>query len=355
MTAEQQLPPWTIIRTAGAPQEPLLKEIRDLAARAAEADGNPPLSEQTLVNLRSRDAGAAGLLVFTARSASRTGPGTSATGINAEDDGELAGVAVVSLPHRDTQDGGNGDGGSGDGGIRDGAVVELVVAPDCRAEGAGSALAGAVAAEALPGLKAWSHGNHAAAAALAARYGFRPVRELWRMRQTRAAAQDAAPSPALPDGIRLRTFVPGRDEQPWLDANRAAFAHHPEQGATTLADLRARMAEDWFDPEGFFLAEDTGSSHLLGFHWTKIHKGSGGHPPIGEVYVVGVTPEAQGRGLGKALTLAGIDYLHQRGLQAIMLYVDADNAAAVALYRSLGFTRWDVDVMYAGGEDTPSL
>jgi mycothiol synthase len=73
------------------------------------------------------------------------------------------------------------------------------------------------------------------------------------------------------------------------------------------------------------------------------------------VYVVGVTPEAQGRGLGKALTVAGIEYLHRRGLQAIMLYVDADNTAAVALYRRLGFTRWDVDVMYAGGEDPPSL
>jgi mycothiol synthase len=364
MTAEQQLPPWTITRTAGAPQEPLLKEIRDLAARAAEADGNPPLSEQTLVNLRARDAGAAGLLVFTARSAPRTGPGDARTedapgpgrggmedGMeeDGEDDAELAGVAVVSLPH-------GASGGAEDSAeAAEGAVVELVVAPDCRTEGAGSALAGAVAAEELPGLKAWSHGNHAAAAALAARYGYRPVRELWRMRQTRAAGEEAAPAPVLPDGVRLRAFVPGRDEQAWLEANRAAFAHHPEQGATTLADLQARMAEDWFDAGGFLLAEDTDTSRLLGFHWTKIHAGSGGHPPIGEVYVVGVTPEAQGRGLGKALTLAGIDHLHRRGLQAIMLYVDADNTAAVALYRSLGFTRWDVDVMYAGGEDTPSL
>ncbi|TDK25628.1 mycothiol synthase [Arthrobacter crusticola] len=337
MTADAQLSPWTITRTSGTPQGPLLAEIRELAARAAEADGNPPLSEQTLVNLRSSAPGAARVMLFTARP--RAGSGG-----DAGDDAELAGVAVVSLP----------PGGAPDAG-QEAAVLELVVAPDARAEGAGSALAAAVAAEKVPGLRAWSHGNHAAAAALAARHGFRPVRELWRMRQTRAADAELVPSPALPDKVRLRTFVPGQDEQLWLEANRSAFAHHPEQGSTTLADLQARMAEDWFDPGGFFLAEDTETSRLLGFHWTKVHAGTGAHPPLGEVYVVGVTPEAQGRGLGKALTVAGIEYLHRRGLQAIMLYVDADNTAAVALYRRLGFTRWDVDVMYAGGEDTPSL
>ncbi|MHA7261958.1 mycothiol synthase [Arthrobacter sp. TMN-37] len=341
MTAKQQLPSWTITRTSGAPPELLLAEIRELAARAVEADGNPPLSEQTLVNLGSSAPGAAGVLVFAARPGAAPGPG---------EDAELAGVAVVSLPSGAT---GGGDGAGAAG--QEPAVLELVVAPHSRVEGAGSALAAAVAAEALPGLRAWSHGNHSAAAVLAARHGFRPVRELWRMRQTRAAAEELAPALVLPDKVRLRAFVPGQDEQLWLEANRAAFAHHPEQGAMTLADLQARMAEDWFDPEGFLLAEDTDSSRLLGFHWTKVHAGQGAHPPLGEVYVVGVTPEAQGRGLGRALTVAGIDHLHRRGLQAIMLYVDADNTSAVSLYRSLGFTRWDVDVMYAGGEGTPSL
>ena len=80
------------------------------------------------------------------------------------------------------------------------------------------------------GLKAWSHGNHEAAADLAARYGYGPVRELWKMRLTTAAAE--LPDVGLPDGVTLRAFVPGRDEDGWLAANRAAFAHHPEQGST---------------------------------------------------------------------------------------------------------------------------
>jgi mycothiol synthase len=113
----------------------------------------------------------------------------------------------------------------------------------------------------------------------------------------------------------------------------------------TRQDLEARKAEDWFDPAGFLLAVDP-ADRILGFHWTKVHPRHGSHPAMGEVYVVGVTPEAQGMGLGKALTVAGIRYLHDKGLHAVMLYTDADNAPAVSLYRRLGFTRWDADVMY---------
>ncbi len=314
MTAEQHAPTWSVDRIAGAPPAALLEEVRRLVAAAIEADGNPPLSEQTLVTLRADDAGDR-LLVLTARTAG-------------QQDAELAGVAVIT---RGTE----------------GAVLELVVGPDCRGEGAGTALIEAVLAEDIGQLRGWSHGNHSAAADLATRFGFAPVRELWRMRLTRAAVEQSVPALQLPAGVVLRPFVRGQDEEAWLSVNAAAFAHHPEQGATTRADLEARMAEEWFDADGFLLAVREEDDSLLGFHWTKIHAGVGAHPPMGEVYVVGVAPGAQGMGLGKALTIAGIEYLHDKGLQAIMLYVDADNAAAVALYRNLGFTRWDVDVMYA--------
>lgn len=167
------------------------------------------------------------------------------------------------------------------------------------------------------------------------------------MRLSHDALSQGLPTAKVPDGVQVRAFVPGQDEDAWLAANAAAFAHHPEQGSMTRADLEARMAEDWFDPSGFLLAVRESDGELLGFHWTKVHPRSGSHPAIGEVYVVGVTPQAQGTGLGKALTLAGISHLHDSGLDAVMLYVDADNTAAVSLYRKLGFVRWDVDVMYA--------
>jgi mycothiol synthase len=163
-----------------------------------------------------------------------------------------------------------------------------------------------------------------------------------------------ADDPVVPPGVTIRTFRPGYDEEAWLAVNHRAFAHHPEQGAWTMSDLRLREAEPWFDPSGFFLAQRDG--RLAGFHWTKVHseggagsEGSAGGEsgaPIGEVYVVGVDPGKQGGGLGRALTLTGLAYLRRLGLADVMLYVDEDNTAAVRLYTALGFSRWSTDAMY---------
>lgn len=309
---------WPVLVVRGGVDEQLLKDFRGLLAAAEESDGNPSLSEQTVVTLRAGDSAEHSLL-----SLALYAPDEDSDPATGQD---LAGFAVVVEEN---------DGGG---------ILEIAVHPSYRNQGVADRLVGELqATRGLDGLKAWSHGNHEAAADLAARYGFGPVRELWKMRLATANAE--LPDAGLPEGLSLRAFVPGQDEGAWLAANREAFAHHPEQGGMTRADLDARMAEDWFDPAGFLLAVDA-TGTLLGYHWTKVHPRHGGHPAIGEVYVVGVSPAAQGLGLGKALTVAGIRYLQDLGLHAVMLYVDADNAPAVRLYKGLGFTRWDMDVMY---------
>lgn len=309
---------WPVLVIKGGVDEELLRDVGALLAAAEESDGNPPVSEQTLVTMRAADAGPHTLLTLALYA-----PDEQSDPATAQD---LAGFAVVVEEPDGT------------------GVVEIAVHPSYRNQGVADRLVGTLkSSRGLEGLKAWSHGNHEAAADLAARYGYGPVRELWKMRLTTAAAE--LPDAGLPDGVTLRAFVPGKDEDAWLAANREAFAHHPEQGSLTRADLQARMDEPWFDPAGFLLAEDR-DGRLLGYHWTKVHPQHGPHPAIGEVYVVGVTPAAQGMGLGKALTIAGIRHLQQQGLHAVMLYTDADNTPAVSLYRRLGFTRWDMDVMY---------
>jgi mycothiol synthase len=208
-------------------------------------------------------------------------------------------------------------------------------------------------------LRLWAHGDSPAAAELAAALGFSRTRVLLQMRRS---LTEPLPEPRLPEGVTLRTFVPGQDEQAWTELNNRAFVSHPDQGGWGLHEVELREKEPWFDPAGFFLAERDG--RLVGFHWTKVHGGHGAedphdhdhpehehhdHPPIGEVYIVGVDPSEQGRGLGPALTLVGLHSLRDRGLSSVLLYVDESNTAAVKTYERLGFTRHAVDVMYRRG------
>jgi mycothiol synthase len=286
--------------------------VTGLVEAAARADGVMPLSEHVLLHLRyGGDAGARDLLL--------------------RDDGTLAGYAHL------------------DPAGPEGPAAELVIHPGARHRGLGLRLARALQAESGrqappggPALRVWAHGGLPAARKLAGAAGFGLARSLYQLRRPLDGAIDP---PRIPDGITIRAFVRGQDEEAWLAVNARAFAHHPEQGAWTLDDLAQREREDWFEPAGFFLAERDGA--LAGFHWTKVHPGA---EPIGEVYVVGVDPSEQGTGLGKALTVLGLRYLRDRGLPAVMLYVDGDNEAAVALYEKLGFTRWHTDLMYAAGK-----
>lgn len=330
------------VGTSLPPQE-TVDALTRLAETSQQHDGAPPFSEQTLVELTtsSRTPPVVVCAWIPAAAEDPSGPARRT----------LAGAAVVV----------RGDDCSGEP-----AVAEMVVHPAHRRHGIGTALAQTVHRELTAqgtAIRAWAHGGHPAAPALAAAFDWVPVRELWRMRLASDAELAAA---QMPEGVRLHSFRPDQDEQAWLSANAAAFADHPEQGRLNLDDLRARMAEDWFDPQGFLLAWE--DDQLLGFHWTKIttpgddteadsgtedgastKRGSAGvhGEQWGEVYAVGVVPSAQGRGLGRSLTLAGIHHLLERGVDAVILYVDAANTAAVELYRTLGFGVWDTDVQYA--------
>lgn len=227
----------------------------------------------------------------------------------------------------------------------DPAMVELAVHPRRRRCGIGSAMARTALAEGGPGTRIWAHGDLPQARATAKSLGLQAARELLQMRRPLTNL----PPVQTPDGVRIDTYRGADDDAELLRVNNAAFAWHPEQGGWTEAEIAERRGEPWFDPQGLFLAFDERSGELLGFHWTKVH-----NEGLGEVYVVGVDPAAQGRGIGATLTLIGLHHLAERlsgDPQAeVMLYVEADNSAAVNTYRRLGFEVSAIDVAYAANQ-----
>ncbi|GGK19117.1 mycothiol acetyltransferase [Streptomyces camponoticapitis] len=278
------------------------RDVLELLDAAARSDGAQAVSEQGRLQLRG-------------------GPRVGVRHFLLTVDGELLGYAQLE----DTDP-------------VEAPAAELVVHPSHRGRGHGRALGTALLAASGKRLRVWAHGGKSAARHLAQVLGLSMFRELRQLRRPLEPLDIT--EPVLPDGVTVRTFVPGQDDAAWLAVNAAAFAHHPEQGGLTQRDLDDRVAEPWFDPKGFFLAERDG--RLVGFHWTKVHA----EEQLGEVYVVGISPEAQGGGLGKALTAIGLRHLAGRGLPTAMLYVDADNTAAVTVYERLGFATHEVDLMY---------
>lgn len=303
------------LRTVSGPLSPAERDaVRGVAERAAASDGVAPLDEAALLAVAD-EAPSPGSAIHLVASAEGTPTA-------------LVGYAYVD---------------------RGGAVptAQLVVDPGSRRQGVGRALleAAAGAAHAAGPFEVWAHGDLPAARALAATAGFVAVDELWRMAVD--LRRRSADDPTWPEGLVVRPFRPGHDEQAWLAVNARAFAHHPEQGRWTAHDLSAREREPWFDPAGFLLAQRADGS-LVGFVWTKVHPaGELADEPVGEIYVLGVDPSAQGAGLGQALTATGVGHLVGRGLLTAVLWVAGDNAAAIRTYTRAGFTRAATDVRYA--------
>lgn len=178
--------------------------------------------------------------------------------------------------------------------------------------------------------------------AVAEAAGLRRGRDLFQMRRP-------LPVERMHASLATRPFRPGGDEERWLAVNNRAFRGHPEQGVWTLETMAEREQQDWFDPDGFLLHEV--GADLAGFCWTKVHD----EEQLGEIYVIAVNPDYQGRGLGKQLVLAGLDYLAGKGLPTAMLYVDRDNVEARGLYKALGFSDDHVDRAYTADVAPGSL
>lgn len=223
--------------------------------------------------------------------------------------------------------------------------AEFVIDPDARRHGHGRALLHRLLVDAPGEVLIWAHGGHPAARRLAASHGLEPVRELLHL----TGEVPAAPAPpaesayiAHPDAETWATLANSASREGAVDellaVNARAFADHPEQGRMTRAEFDAIAAEPWFNPDDVLLAWD--GETLVGFCWLKVEGAEG------EFYVVGVDPAAQGQGWGRRLVAAGMARLASRGIRHAHLYVEADNAPALRLYREFGFHEDSVDIQY---------
>ena len=216
------------------------------------------------------------------------------------------------------------------------ATAEVVVCPTSRRHGIGRLLLGAVeslASEAsVTELKLWAYGALPASEAIARGRGITPIRSLL---QLELPLVDL-PSTCLPVGYAIRTFDVGRDADAWLTLHNEVFADHPENGTWSADDLAMRLHQPWFDAGDFLIAERDG--RIVGFNWLKRVPEAPPDRPEGEIYIIGVGGSERGRGLGKALALLGLHHLRAEGMLTCTLFVEADNAPALKLYRSLGFS-----------------
>ncbi|MFD7308322.1 mycothiol synthase [Promicromonospora sp. NPDC059942] len=302
--------------------------VRDLAAAAEAHDGVAPLSEQPLLNLGT-DA------EWITHVVAHTTAGSTVGYVQIDRSGETA-------------------------------SAELVIHPEHRRNGHGRVLLRTAERDATlpsrsgePGqhgkqLRVWAHGDLEPAREFARAAGLRPVRELLFLARPLTGADGVPEVPAAPAGYRVRTFRPGVDDAAWLRINARAFATHPEQGRMSLDDLRARQAEPWFDPEGFFLLvpddavpDDDAEADPVAFQWTKTEPGQPDDARDGEIYALGVDPDQQGKGFGRLMTDVGLAHLARSEATRAVLYVEGDNTPALATYERAGFARAAVHVQYA--------
>lgn len=268
-------------------------ELKSFISRIEDIDGAPPLSEYKVFRLDGE---------IGARERVSVNPA-----------GEIVGYGQAAWHRGNDETGGHW-------------AIEVVTHPSLRGTRITAELIESLRVEAADAdMTLWARQDYVAAAA--ATGGWQKQRELWEMRRGLPIRN----SVELVTGFELQAFRMGVDEAAWLEANNAAFAGHPENGHMTRRDLEHRMSQHWFDADGFFLAWK--GSSLAGSCWTKIHDDG-----VGEIYIIGVVPGWEGSGLGRALVARGLRYLGgERHLAKAMLFVEASNERAVALYSELGF------------------
>ncbi len=214
--------------------------------------------------------------------------------------------------------------------------IDLRVPPGPHAEEIASglldaleALAASSAAEGAT-IRASVYSEYELAARLLAARGYEVFRYSFRMQ---IDFDGELPEPRWPEGVSVRTFVPGRDDEAVYEAQDDAFADHFEATRQPYESWRQWAFNESFDPSLWLLAEV--GAEIVGVCLCRAESGAGGE--LGWVDSLGVRRPWRRRGVARALLLRSFAEFHARGKRGVALGVDGMNTTgAVRLYERVG-------------------
>jgi mycothiol synthase len=145
--------------------------------------------------------------------------------------------------------------------------------------------------------------------------------------------------PAWADGVVARGFDRDRDVERLPEVVNAAFADHPTPIRIEEEMFRASLDDPNILDEDAIVLEERSTGEIVGFCLTDVRRHEGVVAEHGELGMIGVRPDRQGRGYGRQLLRAGARYLQAAGVRVVGLGVNGRNEGALRLYESEGFVR----------------
>jgi ribosomal protein S18 acetylase RimI-like enzyme len=167
-----------------------------------------------------------------------------------------------------------------------------------------------------------------------------------RLSQWQRHAGDGPLEPAaLPDGYRIRSIA-GEDEfAARVDLHRAAF---PTSRLTVTKYARLLTVPHYRFDDDLIVEAPDGTLAAFALGWLDPVGG------VAELEPVGTHPDHQRRGLSRAVVTAAMTRFFNTGVRTVQVYADASEAAAEALYASVGFHRRAFHQRYVHRPSGPS-
>jgi mycothiol synthase len=219
------------------------------------------------------------------------------------------------------------------------------VHPDARGLGIGAALLRWTEGRSYGGVGGKKLGqtvsdNNRPAAELLAAWGYRVRWHTWVFEKL---LDEEPPVPALPEGIALRSFEPGRDDRATHELIDTAFSDWPDRDpGYAFEDWAASyIRRDDFDPTLTFLLEE--EDVLVGVSLCQVYDDEGW------VQQIAVERTHRGRGLGGALLRASFREFFRRGLRTAGLSTESRTGARgvyehVGMHVTRSYTRYSKDL-----------